>query len=411
MFTFLINTPTTGFHISGRKVIDSKGNEFLMRGINHPHTWYESQSGTAIPAIARTGANCVRIVLSNGKHAENWGKNNVADLKNVLKLCKDNSLIAIVEVHDCTGYPEKAGSAQLSTAVDYWIEMKNELVGQEAYVILNIANEPFGNNVPSSTWVNEHKSAVKRLRENGFNHMIMIDAANWGQDWEKIMLANASQVFSADTKKNIVFSIHMYDVYSSESIVDTYLKTFITSGLPLVVGEFAADHGANKPVAAQAILNKAMEYRIGYIGWSWKGNSGGIESLDIAHDWNGSSLTTWGKLLITGKNGIKQTSQTASVFTTETDAGIRKKHNNLANPEIYIDNHTIKCIFTDGVSENGTVTMLDLKGCAVGMSTLKSVPGKKNSVSFERSHIKNGIYLITTKIGNRVNISKCTLSN
>ncbi|MFR2154367.1 MAG: hypothetical protein ACLS48_06625 [[Eubacterium] siraeum] len=27
---------------------------------------------------------------------------------------------------------------------------------------------------------------------------------------------------------------------------------------------------------------------IGYIGWSWKGNSGGVEYLDIANSWDGS---------------------------------------------------------------------------------------------------------------------------
>ncbi len=104
------------------------------------------------------------------------------DNKNsIISLCKQNKLIAILEVHDCTGYPEQSGSVQLSTAVDYWIEMKSVLVGQEDYVIINIANEPFGNNVVATTWLNEHKTAISRLRTNGFEHALMIDVANWGR--------------------------------------------------------------------------------------------------------------------------------------------------------------------------------------------------------------------------------------
>ncbi|WP_256201783.1 hypothetical protein [Streptococcus gallolyticus] len=34
-----------------------------MRGINYLYAWYQAYEDTAIPAIARTGANCVRIVM------------------------------------------------------------------------------------------------------------------------------------------------------------------------------------------------------------------------------------------------------------------------------------------------------------------------------------------------------------
>ncbi|NCU25587.1 hypothetical protein EOM86_02580, partial [Candidatus Nomurabacteria bacterium] len=55
-----------GFSISGSKLYDSGNNEFVMRGVNHAHAWYEGQLNTAIPAIAAAGANTVRLVLNNG---------------------------------------------------------------------------------------------------------------------------------------------------------------------------------------------------------------------------------------------------------------------------------------------------------------------------------------------------------
>ncbi|MFZ6029372.1 MAG: hypothetical protein ACOYYS_16800, partial [Chloroflexota bacterium] len=33
----------TGFTISGRNLLDANGNNFIIRGISHPHAWYASQ--------------------------------------------------------------------------------------------------------------------------------------------------------------------------------------------------------------------------------------------------------------------------------------------------------------------------------------------------------------------------------
>jgi UDP-glucose 4-epimerase len=309
----MVSGQNKGFRVQGNKVLEANGNQFIMRGVNYPHNWYANQLNTAIPAIAATGSNVVRVVLSNGRR---WTRNTSEDIQSIINQCKQNKLIVILEVHDCTGYPEQSGSVQLSTAVDYWIEMKSVLVGQEDYVIINIANEPFGNNVAAATWLNEHKTAISRLRTNGFEHALMVDAANWGQDWEFIMRnGRSTELFNSDPLKKIIFSIHMYDVFNTGTKVNDYLNYFAnTLNLPLVVGEFAADHGSGKPVAAQDVLTRCQQYGFGYLGWSWKGNSSGLESLDIAVDWNGTTLTTWGDLLVNGTNGIKATSKIATIF-------------------------------------------------------------------------------------------------
>ena len=54
---------------------------------------------------------------------------------------------------------------------------------------------------------------------------------------------------------------------------------------------------------------------VGYIGWSWKGNSTYVAYLDIAKEWDGSVLTqNWGEKLVNGDNGIRKTSKICSVF-------------------------------------------------------------------------------------------------
>ena len=50
-----------GFHIEGTKLIDAKGNEFIMRGINHAYTWFKDVTNPAMNAIANTKANTKHI--------------------------------------------------------------------------------------------------------------------------------------------------------------------------------------------------------------------------------------------------------------------------------------------------------------------------------------------------------------
>ena len=306
-----------GFYVQNGNLYEGNGSQFVMRGVNHAHTWYTSQLTNALQGIASYNANTVRVVLSNG---HKWTYNSASEVANIIQQAKDNNLIAVLEVHDTTGYGEDSAASTLASAVDYWIAIKDQLIGQEDYVIINIGNEPFGNNVSASQWINEHNTAISRLRNAGFTHTLMVDAPNWGQDWQNIMRDNASSVFNADPQQNIVFSVHMYEVYGSYSAVNNYMAAFDSANLPLVIGEFASTHkGSN--VDEAAIMERAQAYQMGYLGWSWSGNDASTADLDIVKNWNNSSLSSWGNTLIHGSNGISSTSTLASIYTGSTGGG------------------------------------------------------------------------------------------
>ncbi|GLZ00167.1 cellulase family glycosylhydrolase [Actinoplanes sp. NBRC 103695] len=200
----------TGIHVSGTRILESTGDAFVFRGVNHAHTWYQSQT-TALADIKSLGANSARVVLASGKR---WTRNDTADVAAVVAECKRVRLICVLEVHDTTGYGEEPAAATLDEAVTYWISVKSALDGQEPYVVLNIGNEPYGN-TGASAWTAATTSAVQRLRSSGFGHAIMVDAPNWGQDWQFVMRDNAASVFAADPQKNTIFSIHMYGVFDT----------------------------------------------------------------------------------------------------------------------------------------------------------------------------------------------------
>lgn len=95
----------TGLRVNNGKIYESNGNQFIMRGTSHAHTWFTSQTNS-FADIKSLGANTVRVVLSGGR----WTANTASDVANVISLCKQNRLICVLENHDTTGYGEQSGA-------------------------------------------------------------------------------------------------------------------------------------------------------------------------------------------------------------------------------------------------------------------------------------------------------------
>ncbi|MER7893432.1 cellulase family glycosylhydrolase [Micromonospora sp. NPDC094482] len=297
-----------GFSVADGRLYDANGTEFVMRGVNHAHTWYPQRT-SSFADVKALGANTVRVVLASG---DRWPRNSNADVANVIALCKANRLICVLEVHDTTGYGEQSGAISLGRAVDYWLSIADVLAGEEEYVIVNIGNEPYGNQNYAS-WATDTANAVNRLRAAGLTHTIMVDAPNWGQDWSFTMRDNAAAVFAADPARNTVFSIHMYGVFDTAAEITDYLGRFRAAGLPIVVGEFGFNHSDGDP-DEDTVLAYSQANGIGWLGWSWSGNGGGVEYLDMATGFDPAALTNWGQRIFNGANGIRQTAREASVF-------------------------------------------------------------------------------------------------
>ncbi|CAL9611121.1 Mannan endo-1,4-beta-mannosidase [Streptomyces sp. enrichment culture] len=297
-----------GIRVDNGRVYESNGNEFVMRGVNHAHTWYPDRTGS-IADIAAKGANTVRVVLSNG---DRWTRTSAAQVSSLIDRCKANKVICVLEVHDTTGYGEDGAATSLDRAADYRISVKSALKGQEDYVVVNIGNEPFGN-TGYGAWTDATRSAIGRLRGAGLRHALMVDAPNWGQDWSPTMRNNAASVFASDPDRNTIFSIHMYGVYDTAAEVQSYLNHFVSNRLPLVVGEFGDQHSDGNP-DEDAIMATAQSLGIGYLGWSWSGNGGGVEYLDMVNGFDAGSLTHWGNRFFNGADGIAATSERATVY-------------------------------------------------------------------------------------------------
>lgn len=300
-------TPVQGFKVDGTKLLDANGNEFVMRGINHAHSWFAGEDVYALDAISKTGANVVRIVLADG---DQWTRDSAETVSTLIETCTLRDMIVILEVHDATG---KDTVSWLQNAADFWIEIKDALIGTEDKVIVNIANEWIGQ-WQSKTWAKGYTTVIPQLREAGIKNTIMVDAAGWGQ-YGRSIKEKGMEVFESDPDRNTMFSIHMYgSAGGTPEKIEENLTGVTDQGLCVCVGEFGYNH-SDGDVDEAYIMKYCEENDIGWLGWSWKGNGGGVEYLDLALDWDGQHLSPeWGEVLVNGENGIKETSEKCSVF-------------------------------------------------------------------------------------------------
>jgi len=296
------------FSVEGTRLIDAAGNDFVMRGANYSWCWQKGKENTVIPAAKRIGCNTLRIQLGTGRRFSKPGKR---DLKKLITLCEENRLVAVFNTHDATG---SDSYADLEEAANFWVEMKDMLNEHTATVIVNIANEWFGSMNKAEQWADGYKKAIGIIREAGIRNTLIVDAAGWGQ-WPQSIFDKAADVAAADPLSNTMFSIHMYDVAAKNAeTVRRNIDKALATGFPLVIGEFAYQHGG-RYVDWQTILDYTAEKSVGYLVWSWTGNSGGVEDCDMFAGYDDSVFLPNGTNTVLGRNGIKETSHECTLFS------------------------------------------------------------------------------------------------
>jgi len=277
-----------------------------MRGINYAHTWFRGDAEKAIPLIAQTGANVIRIVLADG---DQYTRDDESSVRRVLDLCKKNKLVAILEVHDATGSDDVE---KLRNATQYWISLAPMLKGKENHVIINIANEWFGTSGQAAKWADGYQEVVPSLRSAGLEHLIIVDSPGWGQDAASIA-QEGSRIFQADPQRNLIFSIHMYEVAGKNAkTVKRHIDNSLAIGVPVIIGEFS-NKQTGKPVAYKSIMQYCQERSVGWLAWSWHGNNKDTANMDLSHGADGG-LTDLGNEIVYGPNGIHRHSRIPNIW-------------------------------------------------------------------------------------------------
>ncbi|MEV4514524.1 cellulase family glycosylhydrolase [Dactylosporangium sp. NPDC049525] len=304
--------PHTGIQVRDGRLVEATGSDLVLRGVNHDFMWYPDRNGS-FAGIKAAGANAVRVPFGIGHQ---WRKSGVDDVAKVVGLCKANRLVCILDAHDTTGFGQDKKAATIAQAVQFWLGVRDALIGAEDHIIVNIANEPFGNGT-TMPWVQQTSDAIRALRAAGFRHTLMVDAPGWGQDESFVMRDNAEKVRDADPTGNTLFDIHMYGEFDTAAKVNSYLSSFTDRRLPILIGEFSGEHQWGDP-DEDAIMAYAEARELGYFGWSWSGNDKQFSYLDLVDDFDAGRLTAWGRRFISGPNGLTTDTREATIFRSGT---------------------------------------------------------------------------------------------
>ncbi|WP_073190082.1 cellulase family glycosylhydrolase [Fibrobacter sp. UWP2] len=297
-----------GFFVQDRFLYTKDNEKVVLRGINHMFIWTDRE-GKTIPEIAKTGANCVRIVWNT--------RGRVSDLDGIIGLCIANNMIPIPEIHDTTGNWER-----LSDAVEFWLrdETLQMIANHQEYLIINVGNEPGSQEMPSDEFFNTYNIIVTKMRAAGIRVPIMIDADNWGQS-EKNLLDVGPLLLQADPEHNLLFSIHMW--WPSErhdaattgfatvaERVTACLEKSVELNLPLIVGEFApVAVGGAREIPYRHIMSECERLSIGWLCWSWGPGNFDSPDMDMTEHGSYNTLVGWGKeVSVDSPLGIQNTS-------------------------------------------------------------------------------------------------------
>ena len=282
-----------------------------MRGVNYPYTWFQSRNTQAdLAAIAATGSNTVRIVLSTGGQ---WARVNGPQVAQLIQWCKDLQddrgarsarLHRLERADDGRADLERDGLLASS-------DIRAAINGQENFVIINIANEPFGNTT-TANYLPDTIAAIQALRTAGLTHNIMIDAANWGQDWSNTMRTNAmAAVERGHAAQPDVQRAHVRGVPVARDDPARTCRPSTTWTCRWSSASSARSTTGSSSTPSPSSRRRRLRGN-GYIGWSWSGNGGGGTGLDMTNNFDPAQLTTWGNRIVNGTNGIRATSVLAT---------------------------------------------------------------------------------------------------
>lgn len=335
-----------GFHTDGVKLLDANGKEFLMRGYNYSYAWQKNLWGAAFSTAKKYNCNALRIQLSDGQK-DLGGYCDANQVSSLIKSCKDNHFIGVFNVQDTGGGND---ANVLLHAANYWVGIKNAVIGQEKYCIVNIGNEWMGSpgrdcngewgDYQENLWSDTYIEAVRRIRSAGIKNTLMIDCNGYGQYADIIWkegqrILDEDKKYFKDGKPNIIFSIHFYEkacYWDYEkgvgSRVAHSIDKALSIGAPVCIGEYAYSRKSEEwKMDWETIQDYSKTMNIGYLGWSFTGN-GDAESqgLDMFNS-DGSQMYKNGECIIRHPNdGIQATSVICSVYDDGAESHITERY-------------------------------------------------------------------------------------
>lgn len=272
VFPKTANSQGDTMYVDGRHIYSAAGEKVVLRGVNEMFLWSSDKTGSwTLPEIAKTGANCVRLV---------WGKDGKsADLAKLIDNCVTNKMIAMPECHDATG-----NWSGLHDCIMFWKNpvIFNAIQKNKKWTMLNVGNEVGDGNVTSAMFKTGYKNAIDSLRKWGYTVPIVIDAPTWGQNVD-VLFATWKELLNHDPLKNVVFSAHSY--WSSSANYQRIANESINKNMPVIIAEGPSPtaYPNCRILDYKTGLDVCGKNEIGWLIWSWGMMSNGhcVPNFDV----------------------------------------------------------------------------------------------------------------------------------
>ena len=308
--------------VRGSQILDPNGKPFVYRGVNLGILPPVASLPQVYADIAATGANAVRIPIDDLTSAQ-------AEVH--VNLCKQYKLVCVFTYVLSAGYVDNFAAPGVMDVLNVWPRFTDLLKANTDYIVVDLSSANAGNSAEFDYYRSVYQTMIQMMRIWGIKNQLIVSGANWGQDWGFMMRDIAETLLSFDLQKNTVLSVHMYEAYRDPQTVRSYLESFTTRNLPIMIAEFGpikrdrlneyANPFTTTDVAVDSIMNISQELNVGYLGWNWSGykapqsNLPDYTPLNIVTDFDPQQITPWGNQLINSDTGIRATAKAATHFT------------------------------------------------------------------------------------------------
>lgn len=427
------------FTVQGRYIKDPQGNNFFIRGVNVA-TYGNGWSGDLIPVADaiknNTKSNAVRLLWYSPKIQNALGNppfySSLQYLDDAITAYAQRGKISIVFLRDLLiPNPHDHSVAGFNNyIVPFWTDpaVITLINNHKNHLIINLANEwgvTWGSNaITEQTFVNTYTNLIVQLRNLGVTVPIMIDAPNYGANYE-FTNSVGNTLINNDPLHRLIFSVHTYWSQENQYIQNcpadylTKIDNIKNSNLPYVLGEVSSwcvdsngvEHQSVPPVNFNcpgtaspnryainydALLTRAVNNEIGFLAWNWYQD--GMVERNI-YDQSGTAQN----------NSPNAGSWPADILSSTKIYGLNNANiSTLASAENNVE-RGIKIfpnpstgmfkILSDSSLQNISVT--DASGKSVSVSTLGNSEYKIDAVSgmyFIKAQFENGKTLQTKLI-------------
>lgn len=406
------------FGTNGNKITDPCGNEFVMRGVN-----YSLADDWNFPGNLNNGKELSsQIILANPNTVRiqwyvDYGQParpalTLEGLDSVISRFAAADIVTVLEIHDFTHI--HTDTALFNTQVVGWWTSQPVLdliEKHRSHLFVNVANEYGPAMYPApdytlnpnyaaqvATWATHCENVIFYLRNAGIEVPIIIDAPDYGMDYQTVV-NNATSFNDHDPLNRIIMSCHAYWNVSANDM-ESIVNQLSALTVPVIFGEVGNVDFSCNAIQMVSFLEACQDQNMGWLAWTWNRDECAVRNMTSNEPGNPfsttdgqfSTLTAYGQTIVNDVAfGLVNHAQKADLSCLLGLESIENLAEVYPNPVNSVLNIRIGQSFSQAL-----VTVADINGRIVKDEKITQVNAEINMEDLE-----GGVYLVKVTFDNQ----------